>query len=129
MPENEHFSIKQTIKGKLPSLPFEGLKNTILGKRYTLSLVFIGDKRSQKLNTRYRKKNKPANILSFPLSDSLGEIFINPHEARRHASQFNMTEIQFIGYLFIHGLLHLKGYEHGGTMSKEEKKFLKKFNM
>jgi len=73
----KNFNIKNTTKGKLPRLPFEHMKDEVLGKNYDLSLVFIGDKLSRKLNKLSRKKDYPTNILSFPLSKNAGEIFIN----------------------------------------------------
>ncbi|MCI0533577.1 rRNA maturation RNAse YbeY, partial [bacterium] len=54
-------------KRRIPNLPFGDIKNAVLGTRYELSLVFVGDILSRKLNLRYRNKNKAANILSFPL--------------------------------------------------------------
>ena len=127
--QDNNFSISKTIKGKLPSLPFDRVKNDVLGKKFELSLVFIGKAKSQALNKEYRKKDKPTNILTFPLSESEGEIFICPEIAKRNAKKFDMKENDFIIYLFIHGLLHLKGFEHGDKMEKEEEKLKKKYKI
>lgn len=129
MQKDSYFAITKKTKGKLPRLPFERIKNEILGRKYVLSVVFIGDKRSQNLNKTYRNKNKPANILSFPLSKSEGEIFINTKKAQKEAPSFGMNTSNFVGYLFIHGLLHLKGLKHGSTMEKAEIKACRKFNI
>ncbi len=128
MSEN-NFDIKNNTKGKLPRLPFENIKNEALGKKYELSLVFIGDKLSQKLNYQSRRKNKPTNILSFPLSKTSGEIFINYRQAKKEAEKYERKFSDFIGFLFIHGLIHLKGFEHGSKMEEQEAKFRKKFNL
>ncbi len=125
---NEKFSIKNTTKGRLPSLPFVRVKEQILGKKYDLSLVFIGDGKSRKLNQMYRDKNKTANILSFPLSNTDGEIFINLKQAKKDAMNFKKSYNEFVLYLFIHGCLHLKGLKHGKKMDTEEHKLLKKFS-
>ncbi|MBU4480373.1 rRNA maturation RNase YbeY [Patescibacteria group bacterium] len=125
----KNFSIKNTTKGKLPSLPFENMKNEVLGKKYELSLVFIGDKLSRRLNKEYRKKDKPTNILSFPLSDTTGEIFINLSFAKKEAKKFDRDFSNFIGFLVIHGLVHLKGFEHSSRMEEKEIKIRKKFNI
>jgi len=125
----ENFSIKNTTKGRLPSLPFAKVKEHILGHKYDLGLVFIGETRSRKLNLKYRNKNKPANILSFPLTETDGEIFINPNEAKKDATRFKKSYNEFVLYLFIHGCLHLKGLGHGKMMEEEEQKVLKKFNV
>jgi rRNA maturation RNase YbeY len=66
-------------------------------------------------------------VLSFPYSASEGELFICPREAARQAPLFGMHTDGFIGYLFIHGCLHLKGYNHGSTMSRAERNFVKQF--
>lgn len=128
MTEN-NFDIKNTTKGKLPRLPFEDIKNEILGKNYELSLVFIGDKLSKKLNKQSRKKDAPTNILSFPLSKTSGEIFINYKLAEKQAKKYERKFSDFVGFLFIHGLIHLKGFEHSSKMEVQEKKFRKKFNL
>ena len=124
MPDN--FSILYKIKSKPKSLLFRKIKDSVLGKDYELSLVFIGIKKSQALNKKYRKKDKPTNILTFPLSKTEGEIFICPEVAKSDAKKFDMKENEFIGFLFIHGLLHLKGLKHGKKMEKEEEKLRKK---
>jgi len=121
------FAITQTVKGKLPRLPLKRIKNDIVGKHYTLSVAFVGDTRAATLNRIHRGRGAPANVLSFSYSKNEGEIIINPYQAKRDAKQFNMSEKQFVGYLFIHGLLHLKGYAHSSKMNKEEKKLLKKY--
>lgn len=127
--QEDKFSITNKTKGKLPRLPFEEMKNEILGKKYEISLVFIGDTTSKKLNFEYRGKDKPANILSFPLSKNEGEIFINLNKAKKDAKKFDSTPSKFIGFLFIHGLLHLKGYSHSSTMESMEQTLRGKFNV
>ena len=118
----ETFSISNTTKGKLPRLPFELMKEKVLGKEYELSLVFIGKKRAQTLNKTYLQKEYEPNILSFPLSKNSGEIFISLEIAEKQAPDYNLPFEKFVGFLFIHGLFHLKGMEHSSTMEKSEKK-------
>jgi probable rRNA maturation factor len=122
------FSITSTIKS-YPNFPYQEIKNAILGKNYELSLTFVGTKRAQKLNVDYRKKNYVPNVLSFPLSDDCGEIFICPEIAYKEAWEFNLSKNGYIAFLFIHGLLHLKGYDHGVKMEELEKRFMKRFNI
>jgi probable rRNA maturation factor len=125
----ENFEITNKTKGKLPSLPFTEMKETILGKRYNLSLVFIGATRSRGLTKKYRKKDKVSNVLSFPIDENAGEIFITRVEAMREAKLFDKTPTKHIGFLFIHGLLHLKGYSHGSKMESKEKALCKRFSV
>jgi rRNA maturation RNase YbeY len=123
------FSIHKTTRGKLPKLPFAAIKKAVIGPHYCLSLVFIGQTRSRTLNRRYRGKDAPANVLSFSLNKTNGEIFITLDKAKKEARHFNKTFSQFIGYLFIHGLLHLKGSRHGSKMESAEKRFMELFNL
>jgi rRNA maturation RNase YbeY len=112
-------SITNTTKARLPSLAFAEIKNKVLGKNYELSLVFCADKLSRKLNSTYRQKDYPTNVLSFSISKNSGEIFIN----LRRLKGFS------VGNLFIHGLFHLKGLDHGYTMEKAEEKVRKAFRV
>lgn len=129
MLKEKKFEITNKTKGKLPRLPFEEMKNTVLGKKHSISLVFVGDTTSKKLNKKFRGKDKAANVLSFPLTENEGEIFINPTQAKKDAKKFNTTPNKFIGFLFIHGLLHLEGYTHSSTMEDKEQTLRKKFNV
>ncbi len=113
--------VHKAIRENLPKIPFEKLKNKILGKHYDLSLVFIGESKSRSLNKKYRGKDTPTNILTFPLSKTSGEIFITPRVAKRDAPLFNQSYREFLMTLLIHGLLHLKGFRHGSRMEKSEK--------
>jgi len=95
---------------------WEKIKNQVLGKEYDLSLVFADNVLMKELNKTYRKKGGSANVLSFPLSKTMGEIFINKKAARPD-------------YLFLHSLLHLRGFEHGRKMDDEEKKIIKNLKL
>lgn len=74
-------------------------KKIFKNERFELSVVFANPAFMKKLNVRYRKKNNTANVLSFLLDKGHGEIFLNSTEK-------NVT------HLFVHGCLHLKGYDH-----------------
>src|SRR5436190_1008850 len=110
---------KSLAKGNVKSLRIsEKVKTAILGQDYELSLVFCTNPLSRKLNRIYRGKDKPTNVLAFPLSKTSGEIFINTD----HLDGFSPL------YLLIHGLLHLKGMRHGAKMNSEEHRFFNLFN-
>lgn len=122
-------SILNKTKGTLPRVPFSRIKDAVLGPDYELSLVFVGDVESQKINMRHRGKDYVPNVLSFELGKDAGEIFINPSEARRQAPEFGRTYRSMIIFLYIHGLCHLKGMLHGSTMEKSEARLRKKFGI
>lgn len=125
---SESFFFKDSRrKGKLPRLPFRLIKNRILGEKYELSFAIISPSQSQKLNRTYRKINRPADVLSFALGPSSGEIVIDPKTAEKEALKFSRPIKNFLGFLFIHGLLHLKGLKHGRKMSRLEKKYCQEF--
>jgi probable rRNA maturation factor len=117
--------ISKTIKSTPPGVPFGRLKEEALGSEYRLSLVFVGDKRSRAMNWRYRSKDKPANVLAFPLERNEGEIIINPRQAHRDAGRFGLSRREMVALLFVHGMLHLKGMKHGGKMEEREKQILR----
>ncbi len=121
-------TISSTIK-HYPAWPYDAIKQAVLGKTYNLSLTFVGPARAQALNITYRKKDYVPNVLSFPLDPQTGEIFICPAVAKKQAADFNLSVDGYIAYLFIHGCVHLKGHDHGDTMEKLERTYLRKFNI
>ena len=122
-------SITNTTKDKLPRLPFAKMAEAVLGKEYECSLVIIGSKKSRELNRTYREKDNSTNILSFPLDENEGEIFLDLKKTRTEAPLFDRSYINFVGFLFIHGLLHLKGLDHGTKMENAEKKIRSLFKI
>lgn len=112
-----------------PKLPYEDMQHAILGKTYDLTLIFVGEKRAQQLNMAHRSKTYVPNVLSFPLDESHGEIYISPKVAKRECKKFDLTYTGYVGFLFIHGLLHLKGLDHGDTMDAAEKRYMKRFDL
>ena len=121
-------TIINKTKGHLPRCPFVSIKNKILGEDYELGLSLLSPNEQRKINLKYRKIDTTTNILSFPLSETSGEITLDPVKIKKDAPLFNMSYTQFFKYLFIHGLLHLKGFEHSSTMERQEKRYLKMFS-
>lgn len=99
---------------------FLKMKDAALGKKYELSIVFVGRKLGQKLNTKHRKKNYATDILSFPIDKTTGEIFLQPEALKKKAKEFGRTPENYLRFLVIHGLIHLKGFAHGSRMESEE---------
>ena len=105
------------------------MKDDILGKGYRLSLVFVGKAKAKQLNTKYRKKTYIPNVLSFPLTNLDGEIFITPVVAKTECQKYCLSPKGYIGFLYIHALLHLKGLAHGATMDEAEAKYSQKYGL
>lgn len=127
--ETKNLKIKRTTKGKLPGLPFVSMKEKIMGKKYDLSIVFLNKKQIENLSQTWKGDKTHKNILSFPLDKDSGEIILNLETIRTEAKNFNKKYHEYLGFLVIHGMLHLKGFAHGSKMEKEEKKFVKMFNL
>lgn len=129
--QKDNCTITNTTKSNLPAgrLLFLAMKEAVLGEKYELSVVFASRNMMRALNKTHRGKDYPTDILSFPLSANEGEIFINLQEAKKEAKKFGRPFENFIGFLFIHGLIHLKGFEHSSTMEALEAKFRKKFGV
>ncbi|MCR4333921.1 MAG: rRNA maturation RNase YbeY [Patescibacteria group bacterium] len=94
---------------------------------WDISLVFVGPTKACTLNKQLRGKGYVPNVLSYALNKKSGEIIICPAEAKKQAPDFSMDERDFILYLFIHGLLHIKGWAHGARMEKCERKLVAKY--
>ena len=123
------FTVVNEINAALPRVSFRALKDGVLGTKYNLSLIIASPKKMKQLNTIYRDKQKATDILSFPLSETEGEIYLSPSEAKKESKKFDRTYENFLAFLFIHGCVHLKGIDHGATMERIEAKFRQKFNV
>ena len=113
--------------GMLPRIPFSEIKEALLGKKYSLSVNFVPPGEAKALNLTYRQKDYIPNVLSFPLSEYEGEIYICLSIVRKGAKEFAMSYEKFLHLILIHGCLHLKGHDHSSTMDDMEEKYLNKF--
>jgi len=89
-----------------------------------LSLLLVDDAMIQDLNRRYLNRDKPTNILAFPMREGefstlhphlLGDLVISVETAKRQSNRFGLDEMEMVILLMVHGVLHLIGYEHEGT--------------
>jgi rRNA maturation RNase YbeY len=104
-----------------------------------LSLSLVGDDEIQSLNLRYREKNRPTDVLSFPSDEALpggerllGDVVISVETAKRQAKERKIALRDELVVLLIHGILHLIGYDHERSakdakiMGRLEKKIYRK---
>lgn len=117
---------KNFTRRPAPRAPFQALASSAL-PRWDISLVFAGRTRAQSLNKKLRNKTYVPNVLSYESGEKSGEIIICLDVAKRQAPSYGMSYPDFVAYLFIHGLMHLKGYPHGPTMEKHERLLFGKF--
>jgi probable rRNA maturation factor len=113
-----------------------------------VSLTFTNDETIQRLNATYRNKDQPTDVLSFQLFDdleslkialknhphSLGDIVISFETAKKGALHQKKTFKNHLSHLFVHGLLHLLGYDHiepaeAAVMEDYEIKILSHYNI
>jgi len=95
-----------------------GWATLALGRRARgreLSILVVGAARSRSLNQRYRNRDRPTNVLSFPSASpglGLGDLVICPQVLRREARAAGKPERAHWMHLVMHGALHLIGYDH-----------------
>ncbi|MFC0474398.1 rRNA maturation RNase YbeY [Robertmurraya beringensis] len=99
-----------------------------------LSVTFVDNNRIQDINREYRGKDKPTDVISFALEELgegeiqisganmprvLGDIIISIDKAREQATDYGHSVERELGFLAVHGFLHLLGYDH--ETEEEEK--------
>ncbi|MBT2677453.1 rRNA maturation RNase YbeY [Bacillus sp. ISL-35] len=92
-----------------------------------LSVTFVSNERIQEINREYRDKDRPTDVISFALEEMgegeleivgeeipriLGDIIISIPKAREQAEEYNHSFMRELGFLTVHGFLHLLGYDH-----------------
>lgn len=118
------------VSGKTPEVShkeFRQWSKTILRhlnqQRAELSLALVTDPEIHILNRQYRQKDKPTDVLSFPLADELqpfllGDVVISVDTAARQAQRRHHSLREELQILLIHGILHLLGYDHEVSRSE-----------
>lgn len=100
----------------------------------TLSILLTSDAVIRQINYKFRGKNKPTDVLSFPTYDeesggffsaTLGDLVVSLPTAKRQAPLFGNDFEREIERLLIHGILHLCGYDHEGGSKREEVKMFR----
>jgi rRNA maturation RNase YbeY len=99
-----------------------------------LSVTFVTNERIQEVNREYREKDQPTDVISFALEEMgegeieivgleqppmLGDIIISIPRAKEQAIEYDHTFMRELGFLAVHGFLHLLGYDH---MNDEDEK-------
>ncbi len=109
---------------------FEALiKKIIKGEKREgeIDLSFVGDKKIHELNKKFRKKDKPTDVLSFNYDAGkvLGDVIISRDTTRRNAKRYGVTYLDEVKRLVVHGTLHVLGYDHGRRMRHAEEIYSK----
>lgn len=108
-----------------------------------VSVTFVTEEQIQEINAEYRNKNQPTDVISFALNDQvegevdvvgegmpnmLGDIIISVPHIKRQAEEYEHTFERELGFLTVHGMLHLLGYDHN-TEAEEKEMFSRQENI
>ena len=101
-----------------------------------LSITFVHNEQIQQINKEYREKDQPTDVISFALEElgegelelvgeglprMLGDIVISIDKAEEQANDYGHSYMRELGFLSVHGFLHLLGYDH---MTEEDEKVM-----
>lgn len=99
-----------------------------------VSVTFVSNERIHEINREYRDKDRPTDVISFALEEMgegemkvvgaeiprvLGDIIISTEKVREQAQEYSHSFMRELGFLAVHGFLHLLGYDH---MTDEDEK-------
>lgn len=121
----------QKIMLKIARSTFKELK---IRPAFEVSVLITTNQMIKKLNLKYRKLNKPTDVLSFPAYSkqelkklkvskqmlNLGDIVIAHQLAKSQAAEYGHSLKREISFLFVHGLLHLLGYDHNNKADEKQ---------
>ncbi len=150
--KNQSLKVRIAIKDGQKKIPLKKKKIARLAeqilkikglKQAELSILFAGKKRIRRLNRKFRKIDRPTDVLAFSMrqgkktclfSDVLGDVVICPEIAQKSARIHKTTTKQEIYLCLTHGILHLLGHDDSNDksralMRKEEKKILKQLKI
>lgn len=98
-----------------------------------VALTFVNDEEIRTMNKQYRNLDKATDVLSFSMwegddlaempeleDDPIGDIVISAETAKRQSEDYGHSMEREIGFLFVHGFLHLIGYDHQDEASEKE---------
>jgi probable rRNA maturation factor len=114
-----------------------------------VSVTFVTNERIQSINREYRDKDQPTDVISFAMEELgegemevlgaempriLGDIIISIEKAKEQANEYDHSFLRELGFLTVHGFLHLLGYDHETeeqerTMFAKQKQILDEFGL
>lgn len=122
------YVVDEKIKETFRNLVKEAVSHEKIMVPIEISITFVNNKSIKKINNEFRKINKPTDVLSFPMYEKdelknvialninevilLGDIIISLEKAYEQADEYGHSFEREVSYLFVHGLLHLLGYDH-----------------
>ncbi|MPL68649.1 Endoribonuclease YbeY [bioreactor metagenome] len=128
--------LENSTEFEIDTLNLENIANTLTTK--DIELIVVKNDEIQELNKEYRNIDKPTDVLSFPMNFEvidmplLGSIVISTDFVQEKAKEFKHSFNEEFTLLFIHGLLHLLGFDHeidNGEHRLKEEELIEKFNL
>lgn len=106
--------------------------SALIPKDIEIDVSFTDDKEIAEINEKFRGIAKPTDVLSFPMFEAdealergstLGDLVISVDTMKRQAAEYGHGEKRELCFLFVHGLLHLLGYDHEIDKAEEKLQF------
>ncbi|RZV14810.1 rRNA maturation RNase YbeY [Aliarcobacter butzleri] len=128
--------LENSTEFEIDTLNLENIANTLTTK--DIELIVVKNDEIQELNKEYRNIDKPTDVLSFPMNFEvidmplLGSIVISTDFVQEKAEEFKHSFNEEFTLLFIHGLLHLLGFDHeidNGEHRLKEEELIEKFKL
>lgn len=138
---NEQDKVK--ISFKIRSLIKKAVKETLTEEKFEypaeISVSFVDNQKIHELNREYREKDRPTDVLSFPMWEkeeladgsaldghavTLGDIIISAEKAKAQAEEYGHSIEREITFLSVHSTLHLLGYDH--EVSADDEAYMNK---
>ena len=137
--EQDRIKITFRIRRLIKKAVSQALKGEGFAAPAEVSVSFVDNETIHKLNLEYREKDKPTDVLSFPMWEkeeladgsaldghavTLGDIIISAEKAKSQAEEYGHSIEREICFLAVHSILHLLGYDH--ETSGEDEIYMKK---
>lgn len=128
--------LENSTEFEIDTLNLENIANTLTKK--DIELIVVKNDEIQELNKEYRNIDKPTDVLSFPMNFEvidmplLGSIVISTDFVQEKAKELKHSFNEEFTLLFIHGLLHLLGFDHeidNGEHRLKEEELIEKFKL
>ena len=96
-------------------------------QKWEVSILLVDDHQIKEINKKYLHRNRPTDVISFSQIEGegnpenahlLGDVVVSVETAQRQAQESHTSLQDEVTFLLIHGMLHLLGYDHEGSVSK-----------
>jgi len=133
---DETEKVAEADQAKVEELLILAAQNQKLSGDIELSVTFVDNARIQEINKEYRNKDQATDVISFAMEELgegeteiigadmprvLGDIIISIDRAKEQAEEYGHSYMRELGFLAVHGFLHLLGYDH---LTKEEEEVM-----